>query len=73
MAVIPNDGSIGNPAPVFVTIPNANEWTEVEFTFINLPASPTTYNHLVIKPDNDMMDSAITSDGTYYIDDLILE
>ena len=73
LAVIPNDGSIGNPAPVFVTIANANEWTEVEFTFINLPASPTTYNHLVIKPDNDMMDSPITSDGTYYIDDIILE
>ncbi len=73
LAVIPNDGSIGNPAPVFVTIANANEWTEVEFTFINLPASPTTYNHLVIKPDNDEMDSAITTDGTYYIDDIILE
>ena len=73
LAVIPNDGSIGNPAPVFVTIANANEWTEVQFTFINLPASPTTYNHLVIKPDNDEMDSAITEDGTYYIDDIILE
>ncbi len=73
LAVIPNDGSIGNPAPVFVTIANANEWTEVEFTFINLPASPTTYNHLVIKPDNDQTDSAITSDGTYYFDDIRLE
>ncbi|MEM7380112.1 MAG: carbohydrate binding domain-containing protein [Bacteroidota bacterium] len=73
LAVIPNDGSIGNPAPVFVTIANANEWTEVEFTFINLPATPTTYNHLVIKPDNDEMDSAITTDGTYYIDDIVLE
>ena len=73
LAVIPNDGSIGNPAPVFVTIPNANEWTEVEVTFINLPASTTTYNHLVIKPDNDMADSPITAGGTYYIDDLILE
>ena len=73
LALIPVDGGIGNPAPVFVTIANANEWTEVEFTFINLPAPPTTYNHLVIKPDNDMMDSPITSDGTYYIDDIILE
>ncbi|WP_299439043.1 PKD domain-containing protein [uncultured Aquimarina sp.] len=73
LAVLPNDGSIGNPAPVFVTIANANEWTEVEFTFINLPASPTTYNHLVIKPDNDQTDSAITSGGTYYFDDIRLE
>ncbi len=69
----PNDGSIGNPAPVFVTIPNANEWTEVEFTFINLPASPTSYSQLVIKPDNDQSDSPITNGGTYYLDDLILE
>ncbi|WP_298538770.1 PKD domain-containing protein [uncultured Aquimarina sp.] len=73
LAVIPNDGSIGNPAPVFVTIANADEWTEVEFTFINLPASPTTYNHLVIKPDNDQTDSAITAGGTYYFDDIRLE
>ncbi len=73
LAVIPNDGSIGNPAPVVVNIPNANEWTEVEFTFVNLPASPTTYNHLVIKPDNDLVDSPLVGDGTYYIDDLILE
>lgn len=69
----PNDGSIGNPAAVFATIPNANEWTEVEFTFINLPASPTSYSQLVIKPDNDEIDSAITEGGTYYLDDLILE
>jgi hypothetical protein len=67
----PNDGSIGNPTPVFVTIPNANEWVEVEFTFTNLPASPTAYRQLVIKPDNNQNDSAITMDGTYYIDDLI--
>ncbi len=73
LAVIPNDGSIGNPAPVFVTIPNANEWIEVSFTFTNLPASTTTYNHLVLKPDNDQMDSAITDGGTYYIDDIVLE
>ncbi|WP_422079394.1 PKD domain-containing protein [Ulvibacterium sp.] len=69
----PNDGSIGNPAAVFATIPNANAWTEVEFTFINLPASPTSYSQLVIKPDNDEMDSPITEGGTYYLDDLILE
>ena len=68
----PNDGSIGNPAPVFVTIPTADEWTEVEFTFTGLPAGPTAYNQLVIKPDNDQADSAITAGGTYYIDDLEL-
>ena len=69
----PNDGSIGNPAPVFVTIANANEWTEVEFTFTGLPAGPMAYSQLVIKPDNDQSDSPITAGGTYYIDDLILE
>ncbi|WP_421806676.1 carbohydrate binding domain-containing protein [Flagellimonas sp.] len=66
------DPVTGNPAPVFVTIPNANEWTEVEFTFSNLPGGPTAYNQLVIKPDNDEVDSAITEGGTYYIDDLTL-
>ena len=66
------DPVTGNPAPVFVTIPNANEWTEVEFTFTNLPGGPTAYNQLVIKPDNDEVDSAITEGGTYYIDDLTL-
>ncbi|MBQ4822342.1 carbohydrate binding domain-containing protein [Aquimarina sp. MMG016] len=68
----PNDGSIGNPSPVFVTIQNANEWTEVEFSFTNLPAAPTAYNQLVIKPDNDESDSPITNGGTYYLDDLTL-
>ncbi|MDT0622236.1 carbohydrate binding domain-containing protein [Croceitalea vernalis] len=68
----PNDGSIGNPTPVFVTIPNANEWVEIEFTFTNLPASPTAYRQLVIKPDNDQTDSPITQDGSYFIDDIDL-
>ena len=68
----PNDGSIGNPAPVFVTIPNANEWIEVAFSFTGLPAGPTAYNQLVIKPDNDESDSPITEGGTYYLDDLTL-
>ena len=62
----------GNPAPVFVTIPNANEWTEVEVKFTGLPGGPTAYNQLVIKPDNDEVDSPITEDGTYYIDDITL-
>lgn len=67
------DPVTGNPAPVFKTITNANEWTEVEFTFTGLPGGPTAYNQLVIKPDNDEMDSPIASDGTYYLDDLRLE
>jgi len=62
----------GNPAPVFRTVANANVWTEVEFTFTNLPGAPTAYNQLVIKPDNNETDSAITADGTYYFDDLTL-
>ncbi len=68
----PNDGSIGNPAPVFITVPTANEWTEVEVNFTGLPAGPMAYNQLVIKPDNDQSDSAITAGGTYYFDDLTL-
>ncbi len=64
--------AIGNPAAVFSTITNANQWTEVEFTFTGLPGTTTDYNRLVIKPDNDMSDSPITSGGTYYIDDITL-
>ncbi len=62
----------GNPAPVYVTVPNANEWTEVEVIFTGLPGAPTAYNQLVIKPDNDQTDSPITAGGTYYFDDLTL-
>ena len=69
----PNDGSIGNPAPVFVSIPNANEWTEVEILFSGLPAGPMAYNQLVIKPDNNQTDDPITNGGTYYLDDFSLE
>lgn len=64
------DPVTGNPAPQFATIANANEWTEVEVAFSGFPATPATYNQLVIKPDNDQSDSPITSDGTYYIDDI---
>lgn len=62
----------GNPAPVYKTIANANEWTEVSFTFTGLPGAPTAYNQLVVKPDNTATDSPITEGGTYYIDDLSL-
>ena len=67
------DPVTGNPAPVFVTVPNADEWTEVEFTFTGLPGGPMAYNQLVIKPDNDQADSPITAGATYYFDDLSLE
>jgi len=66
----PNPNGDGNPAPKFVTIENANEWTEVEVEFTGFPVSPDAYNKLVIKPDNDQSDSPITEDGTYYIDDI---
>jgi hypothetical protein len=68
------DPPIGNPAPVFITIPNANEWTEVEVLFTGLPAGPTAYNQLVIKPDNpDGVTDPVAEGGTYYIDDITLE
>lgn len=67
-----SDPVTGNPAPVFATIANANEWTEVEFSFTGLPGGPMAYNQLVIKPDNDMADSPIVGSGTYYIDNLTL-
>jgi hypothetical protein len=68
----------GNPAPQFRQVSGgANEWVEIEFTFINLPpsGSPTTYNQLVIKPDNpDGTDGDVTTEErVYYIDDLRLD
>ncbi|MBT8237092.1 MAG: hypothetical protein KJN65_00465, partial [Croceitalea sp.] len=57
----------------FVTVPNANEWTEVEVVFTGLPGGPTAYNQLVIKPDNNQTDGPITEGGTYYFDDIRLE
>jgi hypothetical protein len=66
----------GNPAPQFRQVSGgANEWVELEFTFINLPATPTTYNQLVIKPDNpDGSDVEVTSEErVYYFDDLRLD
>jgi hypothetical protein len=66
----------GNPAPVFRQVTGgANEWVEIEFTFENLPASPTTYNMLVIKPDNpDGSDGDLTTEErVFYFDDLRLD
>ena len=70
------DPVTGNPAPVFRQVSGgANEWVELEFTFENLPATPTTYNQLVIKPDNpDGSDGEVTSEErVYYFDDLRLD
>ncbi|MBT8186922.1 MAG: hypothetical protein KJO73_04475, partial [Croceitalea sp.] len=70
------DPVTGNPAPVFRQVSGgANTWTEIEFTFINLPASPTTYNQLVIKPDNpEGSDGELTTEErVFYFDDLRLE
>lgn len=67
---------VGNPAPVFRQVSGgANQWVELEFTFINLPATPTTYNQLVIKPDNpDGSDPQVTTqEQIFYIDDLRLD
>ncbi|MEO1096473.1 MAG: immunoglobulin-like domain-containing protein [Bacteroidota bacterium] len=75
-ALVPQtDPATGNPAPVLVTVPNANEWTEVTVQFINLPA-PTVYNLLVIKPDNPGSRSDIDpvpTGGIYYFDDIRIE
>lgn len=67
-----DDPMVGNPAPAFATVSNADEWTELTFDFPNSPA-PMSYFRLVVKPDNDMNDSPITSDGIYYLDDFRLE
>ncbi|MEM6525746.1 MAG: immunoglobulin-like domain-containing protein [Bacteroidota bacterium] len=70
------DPATGNPPPVFRQVSGgANTWTELEFTFTGLPATPTTYNQLVIKPDNpDGSDGETTTEErTFYFDDLRLE
>lgn len=69
--VAQDDPGVGHPQGVFATVADANTWTEVEFSFINIPA-PEAYFRLVIKPDNNETDDPITSDGTYYFDDIDL-
>ena len=67
---------VGNPAPVFRQVSGgANQWVELEFTFINLPATPTTYNQLVIKPDNPEGSDpqVLGQEQIFYIDDLRLD
>ena len=77
LALVPNpEPVVGNPAPQFRQVSGgANEWVELEFTFENLPASPTTYNQLVIKPGNpDGSDPEQTAEEEiYYFDDLRLD
>ncbi len=70
--VAQDDPNVGNPPGAFATVSEANTWTEVTFSFTAMPA-PSSYFRLVIKPDNDQADSAITSSGTYYFDDIVLE
>ena len=77
MALDPQtDPPTGNPAPVFQQVQGgANVWTELEFTFINLPADPDTYNMLVIKPDNPEGSDGetTTEEQIFYFDDLRLD
>ncbi|MBO6534025.1 MAG: DUF5011 domain-containing protein [Muricauda sp.] len=70
------DPVTGNPPPTFVQVSGgANTWTEIEFTFTGLPASPTTYNQLVIKPDNPSgSDGELTTEERiFYFDNLRLD
>ena len=70
------DPVTGNPPPTFVQVSGgANTWTEIEFTFTGLPASPTTYNQLVIKPDNPTgSDGELTTEERiFYFDNLRLD
>lgn len=67
---------VGNPAPQFRQVSGgANQWVELEFTFTNLPATPTTYNQLVIKPDNPegTDPQTTTQEQVFYVDDLRLD
>lgn len=67
---------VGNPAPVFRQVNGgANQWVELEFTFINLPATPTTYNQIVFKPDNPegTDPQTISQEQIFYFDDLRLD
>lgn len=67
---------VGNPAPQFRQVNGgANQWVELEFTFTNIPATPTTYNQLVFKPDNPEGTDAqvINQEQIFYFDDLRLD
>jgi hypothetical protein len=71
----PQDSGSGNPGPQFVTIENANTWTEIEINFTGIPSTNTGLNQIVIKPDNpEGSDGETTSsEGIYYFDDIRFE
>ncbi|WP_428741779.1 PKD domain-containing protein [Tenacibaculum sp.] len=68
----PQPSGSGNPGPQYVTITDANTWTDVEVTFTGIPSNNTGLNQIVIKPDNpDGTDGTLTdSEATYYFDDI---
>ncbi|GAA4272045.1 PKD domain-containing protein [Aquimarina gracilis] len=72
IVAIPNDGSIGNPAPYTQTLATANDWVEMSFDlsvngFPNT-SDETVYTMLVVKPGN--VDPGTTpADVTFYLDD----
>ncbi|MBQ0732960.1 PKD domain-containing protein [Aquimarina celericrescens] len=72
IVAIPNDGSIGNPAPYAQTLTTANDWVEMSFD-LSVNAFPnasdeSVYTMLVVKPGN--VDPGNTpADVTFYLDD----
>ncbi|MBW1295378.1 PKD domain-containing protein [Aquimarina litoralis] len=72
IVAIPNDGSIGNPAPYIQTLTTDNDWVEMSFDlsangFPNT-ADESVYTMLVVKPGN--VDPGTTpADVTFYLDD----
>ena len=71
IVAIPNDGSIGNPAPYTQTLVESGQWVEMSFDLSgnDFPnADETVYTQLVVKPGN--VDPGSTpADVTFYIDD----
>ncbi|WP_298237250.1 immunoglobulin-like domain-containing protein [uncultured Algibacter sp.] len=66
----PNDNGVGNPAGIPIVVANANEWTEVQVTFPNVP--PGGHNNFVIKPDDEGSDT-VSVGAIHYFDDIRLE
>ena len=76
IVAIPNDGSIGNPAPYTQTLNTANEWVEMSFdlsanVFPN-SGDETVYTMLVVKPGNLDGGATTPSDVTFYVDDFAI-
>ena len=74
IVAIPNDGTIGNPAPYSQTLTQANQWVEVSFDLSTngFPSSDqTVYTMLVVKPGN--VDPGTTpAEVTFYLDDFTI-